>query len=391
MIFISGFRIGTDFRVYYYAAKAAVSGENFYTVSPPAHPGYYFLYPPIVILFFLPYGLFSSWVLPFLIHTGISIAASIALSWAIVVYLRNQGIKMTQRDFALVTAFVLLSAHSVPNLLHGQINTLLAVCIGTALLAHERDLEGWSGRILSLAALVKVWPAAIGLWYVCDRSWTAIVNAVTVGVGGLIGGYLLFGQESTVEFFSILTNRYQTDVFAGGLAPEAVYLTIRRPLSHLLPTDNSLVLSVTAFLVLAPFVALTYQRIQTPIERMIAIFVTVAAVLLFFTSFLIYFPVLFAPLLVLLYSLEESQGRTVFLAGAFIANFPFSFRHINGILSQSPLPDQLTQVLLEGTGFVLTYGTPTLYGILVMILGCVLYLYQEESTSPVMSNIRLGR
>ncbi|PSQ19166.1 hypothetical protein BRD00_02665 [Halobacteriales archaeon QS_8_69_26] len=394
-----------NLEVYYYAAEAVLEGRagDLYAVTPPDHPAYRFVYPPAVVAVFLPYALAPSPAVAFLVHTAGQVAAGLALAWLLVRETERHGVALGRIDRALVAAFVLAAIHTVPSLYFGNVNLALSLAVAAGL-AYGARRPGVAGVALAVPAAVKVFPAPVGAWWVRDRAWRPAL--VAAGTGGAVGvaSLLAFGPDLHRTYVrSAVLDRLDPSLYEGGMAPGAEMVTVRRPLSILLPDAPSWTITVGAALVLAPVVAVAYARtdpvatarglladpgavvwtdptgalgridpvaavgrIEDPVDRLVAVYVTVTAVLLFFPSYFVYLVYLYYPLVPLLYLLDGRSGR-LFAAGAVVAAFAFTPETTMGYLAG--LPDGVTAALRPAVEF----ASLSLVGLAITLAACVHY------------------
>lgn len=379
-------KFAIDFQVYYYAARASLAGDAMYAASPPAHSAFGYVYPPVTVVAFYPFALVDDWLASFALFTTVKLVGGAALVLLLVRTVERVGPSLSRIDHALVGGYVLLSIHSVPPLFYGETNLLLALALALGFVALERGDEVRSGAAFGLAALVKVFPAGVGLWLLRRRSWRGVGAAVATGGGLLALGVPLFGLDAHRTWvFDAVLPRLHHDAFAGGLAPEATYVTLRRPLS-VLGVDPALLPVVTAAL-LAPVVAYCYRDLRTPTDRLVGAYVTLVAVLLFFPTYFVYFPLLYFPLVPLLYLLE-GRARHLFVAGALAADFPLTLGSVRRFLDLVSAPAGVRPSVIAVAEPVFTLGTPLLYGFLLTLAGCVCHVRRaagatEQSGTPV--------
>jgi len=308
-------QVGLATRVYTVAAEAALAGQPFYGVAPPGLEGYYFVYPPVVMLAVLPYGLLGDALLAFAIQTAVTVAAGVALAWLLVAAVDRAGIDLLRADRALIAAFTLVSVHATPTLVNGQLNVVLGCAVAAGFLALERERSGLAGAALAAAATVKLFPAAFGAYLLRRRAWRAVAAAIATGLGLLAIGVLAFGPDATVTY---LTTVVPSEVQTGALAAAPLshgFLTVRRQLAALLPWLDPQFLPLVGVLVVAPLVAATYYRLETTPDRWLAILATVIGTLLVLPLEGLYFPLAAFPLVPLLYVLPGGRTRQLVLAG----------------------------------------------------------------------------
>ena len=408
--------LGANFEVYRVAAETALGGGNFYDVAPERFPEFYYLYPPITIVPFLPFAGVGLWS-GFLIHTVMEVGLGLLLAWVIVRWIERYR-NLAALDYALIAGFVVASIHTVPSLVYGQVNLRMALLVGLGLWLLERSidadagspgvtsrsttsletgskagpgtrstarLETLAGVALAGAALLKVFPAAIGVWLLGLRAWRALAGAVVTGVTGLAVGALLFGVDRTWAFFlDALLGRTDDAVFAGGLDPLASYVTVRRPLSFLVPGLEPTLLWLFAAVVLAPPLFYVYTDLETPVDRLVAAHATVLAVLVYFPSYPLYYPIVFATLVPAVYLVADPLPRRLLVAGGVLANVVVLGPTFASIVDLAP---PAIGGPLETVGFaVLSVASPVLVGCLVGLAGCVCHRYRRatarRSSSP---------
>ncbi|SDR43519.1 Protein of unknown function [Natronobacterium texcoconense] len=377
--------LAANFEVYQVAAETALAGGDFYAVAPDRFPNFFYLYPPITIVPFLPFTAVGLWT-GFLAHTLIEVALGLAFAWLLVRWIERYRTLETI-DYALIAGFVVGSIHTVPSLVYGQVNLRMALLIAVGLFLLERAvtaddshsamrLETFAGIALAGAALLKVFPAAIGLWLLRLRAWWTVAAAVATGVGGLTLGALVFGLERTRTFFlEALLPRSDGDAFAGGLDPAEPYVTIRRPLSVLFDLEPTL-LSILAAVVLLVPLAYVYTGIDSPRDRLVGAHATVLVVFVYFPSFPLYYVITFGTLIPLLYVLEDRSVRLLFVGGALLANLALTGGTLEDVAAVAP-PAVAGPLLAVGMPF-LTLSTPVLAGVIAMLSGCVLYRHRRS-------------
>ncbi|APW97271.1 hypothetical protein CHINAEXTREME_05560 [Halobiforma lacisalsi AJ5] len=378
--------LAANFEVYRVAAETALAGGNFYDVAPERFPEFYYLYPPITIVPFLPFAAVGRWS-GFLVHTALEIALALSLAALIARWIERHR-PLAALDRALIAGFVVASIHSVPSLVYGQVNLRMALSVGVGLFLLERAvadddsrLEGVAGVALGAAALLKVFPAAVGVWLLRLRAWRAVGAATATGLGGLALGAVAFGLDRTrTFFFEALLPRSDGEAFVGGLDPVAPYVTVRRPLSVLVDLEPTALSAVAAIGLLVPLGFVYAGPLETPVDRLVAAHATVLAVFVFFPSFPLYYVIAFATLLPLLYLLEDPAVRGLFLGGAGLANLAITAGTLEDVAAATP-PAVGEPLLAIGTP-ILTLATPMLVGCLLMLAGCILYRFRRSGRSP---------
>jgi hypothetical protein len=256
----------------------------------------------------------------------------------------------------------------------------VALGLAVAVVGLERGREGVAGNALALASLPKIFPAAVGAWFLRRRSWTAAAASVATGAGLAVASVALFGVELHRTYLRRgLLSRVDGARYAGGMDPNALYATIRRPLSVLLPDADPTVLAGLAVVVLAPVVGALLWDLDGSVDRLVAVHGVVAALLLALPSYFVYYVLLYVTLIPLLFLLE-GPGRTLFVAGALVANAATTLDSFVRIIQAAPLPPTAADLLLVSFRPILTFATPTTYGVLLTLAGCVVYRYRSVAT-----------
>lgn len=372
VLLASPVHIGIDYRVYHLAGSVALDGGNFYQAVPEGLAGYFhYAYPPITVLGFVPLALVSETV-GFAVHTVLTVLAGLGSAWLLVRYIeRVGGSRLPWLDRGLITAFVVGSIHSMSSLFFGQVNHYLVAALTVGFVALDADRETLAGVAFGFAAFLKVFPAAVGLWLLRRRAWRAIATAVGFAAVGFAAGIAVFGPDLTAAYVErALLPRLSPGEFAGGLDPGATYLTIRRPISVLLPSIDPALYSVIAGVVLGIPVVYLYRTIEDREDRLVSILGTMVAVLLFFPSYPLYFVILYFPLIPLLYLLASGRPRQLLLAGGLVASLAIRYDDIQtGFEIVGWSPRSLEAILRP----VLTFVTPGLVGVLVILGACLLH------------------
>ncbi|WP_207586773.1 glycosyltransferase 87 family protein [Halomontanus rarus] len=377
-------QVGLASTVYYYAGEAILTGENVYTVTPPDYDGYNYLYPPIVVLAFLPHALLGSETAAFALQTILNVAAGTGI--AIVVWrgLARRGVSLERVDYALVLGFTLLSSHAITQVIQGQVTLWLAFLLAAGFDAlereREREREAVAGAAFALAALVKLFPAVIGLWLVRRRAWRGVAAAVATGCGGLLAGLVLFGPDLTIQYVTeVLTGRFQESTFDGVPDPDRSLVTVRRLFAAL--GVGPTLLTPLALATLAPFVAALYRRVDTDERRLAALLGTLVATLLFMPLQPLYFSLLAFPLLVLLYRLPAGRSRRLFVAGVYCTYAMFSLEMVVVAVGVVPLPAGLEAAVLSVAETVFTAILPPTVGMWLLLFACVSICYDGETAA----------
>ncbi len=188
---------GLDFRAFYVAAKASAAhldpyadnrahGDQFADVATESGISRW-IYPPPALFYVAPLGLFSFAAAKMLFEL-ISIAA---LCW-VLFYLG--------RRFEIHPIWLALAGISLPVIAcvqRGQVDLLILLCVVVAYRFSERF---WSGIPLGIAISIKIFPAALLLWWLLEKRFKAVATATLfTAVLSLLAAWR-FGVSSYISF-----------------------------------------------------------------------------------------------------------------------------------------------------------------------------------------------
>jgi hypothetical protein len=395
-----------DFRAYYAAASAALVGDGFVGVGT-VNPGVSYVYPPIAVVLFLPQAAVGDLWAGYLLQTAVGSAAAVGVGLLVVSTVERRR-SLSTVDRVLVVGFCLGSAPTAAALGLGQVDTLVALALAGAFVAVERDHEVVAGVALAGAALVKVFPAVLGLWLVRRRAWRGVGAAVATGVAGLVAGALWFGLDAYRRYLTVLAGRSRVADFAAGVSPDFFAMTLYRPLSHALPGVDPAVYGPVAALVLAGPVWLVATSETTLTDRLRTYLVGVVAVLLVSpASNSVYVVYVFFPLLCLAYldpslapGASESRagpsghdpeparrgggrlGRALFVLGLVAVAVPVQPAQVGGALSALGAPEPATAAVLGVLRPALSVVSVPLVGLVAVLCWCVLRAGRRRRTTP---------
>jgi hypothetical protein len=194
---------GLDFRAFYVAAKASAAhldpyadnrrfGEQFADVATESGISRW-IYPPPALFYAAPLGLFSFPAAKILFEL-ISIAA---LSW-VLLYLG--------RRFEIHPLWLALAGLSLPTVAcvqRGQVDLLILLCVVVAYRFSDRF---WSGLPLGVAISIKIFPAALLLWWLLERRFKAVATAIVFTAVLSLLAVWRFGVSSYISFLHNLTS-----------------------------------------------------------------------------------------------------------------------------------------------------------------------------------------
>lgn len=358
---VSGIGTG-DFLTYYTAAEYALQSKQFVGENTGMPSGPY-VYLPITVLFYVPLTLFSP-IVAYILLFCVNICGGLLTSWQVIRLSDKLNIGLTIQDKLLITGAILLAPPLIGNLLNAQPNFWLLAAFLTGYQLVEKNQQLLGGVMFALPAILKLWPALLGVWLVYRCQWKAVVSAVAMGTFAIITSVGVFGTAANIEYFRyILYSRSWTELFAGGLSPEIGVVTIRRPISTLFPNLDPVYMALIGVIILLPILLYYYSTATGQIGRLVAFEVTVIIILLILPSITPYFIFPFALAMPLLYVLEPPQQHIAGIASVCIV-FIADASNITTLLSISPV---LSSVLRTIAWSILQYVSIPLIGCLVLL------------------------
>lgn len=377
-----------DFRAYLHAADLFLSGEPFVGVSPPIGNGE-FVYPPIVIGMFLPYVAFPNVTSAFFVQLVIMGTFCLATGWLIISVIERHSGPLERLDKLLIYLFCIASTYPVIVLGQGQVDPLLLFTLSLAFLMEERGKQILSGVLFAIPAIVKLFPALFGVWLVRKRSWLALKSAVLTGLSAVTVSILAFGIDRNLNYaWFILTERSRIRDLGNTLSPNFSALTLSRPLSVFLPNVEPHLYPLVALTILAPILVILSYQIETIEARLLAYLGTLVGMLLLSPASNIHHVIfLYFPLVPLLYLLNHEPTRTLLHVGTIVMLFPIQPMQVETVLGMAPLPLVIEALVADAVREILTTGTMTLWGLLIVLCGCLTFTLtgKSEPTSVTLS------
>lgn len=374
-------QVGLASDVYYHAAVALLNGDDLYAVTPPDRPGYRFLYPPVIVLLFLPHAALGGETAAFVLQTALNLGVGLGTAAVLWRALARRGVRLKRSDRALLVAFVLFSTHGIPQVIMGQTTLWLGFALAIGFDALDRGRGEVAGIAFAAAALVKVFPAVVGLWLLRRRSWRAVVAALGTGLGGLLLGVITLGPERTRQYFvEVLLGRFEDRSVGATPDPWSTVASVHRHLVALTDLDPGLFTPI-ALVLLAPFLLVCYQRVDGDERRLAAILGTLVATLLVLPLHPLYFPLLTYPLVVLLYVLPVGRARTMLVVGTLFTYVLVGFETVVIALEVLPLPSAVDASLLGVAETVFVAILPATIGLWLLLVACVL-VHRDGTATP---------
>jgi hypothetical protein len=362
------FMLASD--VYYYAADALLSEGDIYAVTPPDRSGYHYIYPPVVVFTFVPHVLLDGPAAAYVLQTVLNAAFAVGIAIFLWRALSRRNVALGRVDGVLLVAFAFVSAYSAITVVNGQVTLWLGFAVAAGLDALDRNRDTLAGLAFAAAALVKVFPAALGLWLLRRRAYRGVAAAIALGLLGLLVGLLALGPEVTETYFTeVLTGRY--DGFDGAPDPTQTRGGAQRQVAAILSLGPPYVTPL-AGAVLAPALGYLYLDLGSDMRRQAAVLGTILVTLLFFPLQRLYMILFVFPLVVLLYRLPSGRPRRLLVLGTLVSSVRISFPVAESTLEALPLPTALESSLLAVVTRLFEVILPPTLGMWLLLGACLL-------------------
>lgn len=387
--FASTTPLAWDFQAYVRGAELFLAGEHFVGASPATGNGQY-VYPPIVVVLFAPYVLAESWVTAFLVQSALNLLLGLVLAVVVVRVIEDRlQRRLKSLDRGLIVGFFLVSTYPMIALGQGQVDHVVAASLVAGFLWTERDQEARGGLAFAFAAVLKLFPALVGIWLLHRRAYRSIAAAVGAGLTALSASLLVFGPETHVRYVRfVLTERSRVSEFQGTMDPNFMALTLNRPLSTLLPTVDPRLYVVVAALLFLPVLWMLYGRTRTFEDRLVASLGTLIAILLVSpASNLNHALYLSVPTVTLAFVLEHGPSRRLILAGLLVTSVPLQPAQLSRLSEVAGVSPAARASLMAVVEPALTFGSVTLYGLVIVVVGCLAHAIRAGRDRPAVDPV----
>jgi hypothetical protein len=358
-----------DFQAFYFAAEHVIEGEPFVGRAPPTGANTAWVFPPITVLYFLPFTLFDSWLAAYVAQ--ILVIAVLSLLGAVILYrihpLSEAPLAMSSK--ALLTLAILVNPFAILNFGQGQMNIHVLVLILTGVYWSQSGSEYRSGIVFGVAALIKLWPAVLGFWLLWRRQWSAVGAAIVTGITGLVLGGLLFGLQATRTWWTVITARRSlTAELSGGVSPGVGMIALERPMSVLFPALPPVLFVTVCIIGGGAALLLLYRYSPSQSKGLATAGATIAIALLVVPAATL--PYLLVPLVIglgLLFVSDEISYRSRFLLiiGILVSGVPVGYEEISAIAGVAGI-----QMVGDGVlSVALAIFPPEIIGLLVLAVG----------------------
>ncbi|MEV6771771.1 glycosyltransferase 87 family protein [Nocardia sp. NPDC051030] len=185
------------------------------TIPVAGHTDLPFTYPPSAAILMIPLAIMPLWLAEILV-TASSLACLGVTIWLVLSRVRPDLELRTKVTLATTAVVVLIAIEPVRTTLwFGQINLVLMAAVALDCLTEK---PRWPrGMLIGIAAVTKLTPAAFVLYFLIRKDWKAAGTAAATSAAVVLGGFLLFPDESRQYWFHALrdTNRIGSPDYVG--------------------------------------------------------------------------------------------------------------------------------------------------------------------------------
>jgi len=218
---------GYDFSAYWLAGRHVAAGEPLYLpaqLSGPFEPQalgqFLYLYPPFLAVAVAPLAaLFPTYGPAMAVWS----AAGAVVAAAVVLAVGRSEALVRDRSSALVlrgAAFVFPPL--VAELILGNVHVLLLGLLAVAWLATRKEgrrAEAVAGVAVGIAALIKLFPAVVLVWFVLRGRWRAAAWGVAAALALAVATLPVVGLEPWLQYPRVILNLGAPANTADALAP----------------------------------------------------------------------------------------------------------------------------------------------------------------------------
>jgi hypothetical protein len=213
LVYSSEIQWGYDFSAYWAAARHVLDGQPIYTVEQLAGPyspqqSFLYLYPPFLAVAMTPFAaLFSDYRLANWAWAAIGTALTVSSVFLVV----RRERPTTGRDGLLLVGAALAFPPIIGEIVMGNVHLVLLGLLSAAWFAHSRPGGDWryqalAGVLVGVAALVKIFPGLLILWFLLRRRWLAAGSALIAILLLSLVTLPVVGLESWLDYPTVLMN-----------------------------------------------------------------------------------------------------------------------------------------------------------------------------------------
>ncbi len=305
-----------DFSVYYSGSKAFLLGQNPYMRKPDYFSNY--VYPPFVVLFFVPFALLS---LP---TASILFLVISVVSYFLGIYFCLKAItKLSFGSFAFIAALGMVSFPTKFTLGMGQVNLLIFFLLSLAFYFWKTKRKGISGALLGICFAIKFFPLLVLFYLIINKEWKILRTSLCVFLLFSLGVVFIIGTK-THEYYIThvlpgILHSYQAGYYNQAFSGFFARLPLDPQFGLLLKTVLS------AIFVFVTFIGIYLSRKKKKTKDVALTLVITLSLLVNPFSWQHHFVWLILPFIVTFYAVKKSYKTIFLLCLAYILvslNFP---------------------------------------------------------------------
>jgi hypothetical protein len=195
---------GNDWLQFHLTATQFVSGDwsDLYTQRlDTAHPGYFWRYPPYVLLLIAPFA----WTTATVTYGVLAASGGLAILASLVILARMRPVP----EPGLWTLAIVLSAPALTTIITGQLSALLLLCVVAAAALWDRGRIRAAGMVLGLLAIKPNLGVFFAVYLIARRQWRAAAAMFSV-FGVLTLATVPLGSELWRDFVRVSMSNVDT-------------------------------------------------------------------------------------------------------------------------------------------------------------------------------------
>jgi hypothetical protein len=153
-------------------------------------------HPPTTVLLTVPLG-WLDYSDAALVWNALSLAALVASGWIIK---RQLGVRLDAWQLLLLAITILWSTPIREQIRQGQLNLLLLLLVTGAWAADRNDRPALAGILVGTAAVIKLFPAFMFIYFLVRRQWRAVCVGVAWGLALTALTAAALGTETYVTY-----------------------------------------------------------------------------------------------------------------------------------------------------------------------------------------------
>ncbi|MFA6547739.1 MAG: FkbM family methyltransferase [Candidatus Magasanikbacteria bacterium] len=241
---------GIDYNYFYFAGMRASQGKNFYFPLNDRYPGETsypfeyarFNYPPLMAYFFIPFSMLPLDV-SFFVYNLVSI-----LLLLLSVYFLSKLVQQKWPYFIITFLVFLFSPAFLLHLDRGQTNIEILLLVSLCLLFYLQGKYKISSFLLASSIVLKLMPIVFLPYFFIKNKKVFIYTIIS-----LLFFVLIFGMNSFVDFWGVVSSFATSGIVAGGLSTGLGGIIYNRFTYNILNLQQAQLLTAIVGLIISGF------------------------------------------------------------------------------------------------------------------------------------------